>query len=38
MKKEQLKKDFVESFKFGFGFYIGFTTARLIKRTIKALM
>lgn len=33
-----MKKELMDSIKFGFGFYIGFNTARLIKRIIKAIM
>lgn len=29
-----MKKDFIESFKFGFGFYIGFNIARVLKKII----
>jgi len=33
-----MKKEILDSIKFGFGFYIGFNTARLIRKFIKENM
>ena len=38
MKKEIINAEMMEYIKFGFGFYVGFNAARLIKRVIKVIL